>query len=223
MLPLPPETVRLLATSFVILGFLGIVLLRGRSFKSKIIYLLLLLCILVSAAAVWYAISGVHILSDLETYQAKRPIRITVSVLGTPYTGGTFVYQNGPYPAQKISGYAFYRLEGSNWIELNSECKECVFRDCVNGEIVERAKTPIGPCQQITEKPYVWNQTVYVSEQRDCAGKPFISFVQVPVGPGKYKAEICYGRAFNFDWDMPFCSPLQNVEPTCTESQFWIR
>ncbi len=223
MMPLPPETERLLATSFVILGFLGVVLLRGKSFKSKIIYLLLLLCVLISAAAVWYAISSVHILSDLETYQAGRPIRITVSVLGTPYVGGTFIYQNGPYSVQKSLGYSIYKLDGSNWVELNVECRDCVFRDCVNGEIVERAKTPPGLCQKVSDRPYLWNQTVYVSEPRECAGKPFTTYVQVPAGPGKYKAEICYGKAFNFDWDMPFCSPLQNVEPTCTESQFWIR
>ncbi|MFH1470241.1 MAG: hypothetical protein ABIF01_00675 [Candidatus Micrarchaeota archaeon] len=223
MMPLPPDAVNFLATISVILGFLGIVLLRGRSFKSKIIYVLLLECFLITTILVWYALSSVHILTELETYQAGRQVRVFVSIFGAPYTGGLFLYQSGPYSMEKKSGYSFYRLEGSNWVWLDTECRDCWFRDCVDGEIVGKGNLISGPCAQVTDKAYVWNQTAYVLESRECAGKPYNTYVQKPAGPGRYKVELCYGRAFNFDWDFPQCAPMQNVEPTCAESYFWIR
>ncbi|MFH0817407.1 MAG: hypothetical protein V1909_02115 [Candidatus Micrarchaeota archaeon] len=223
MMPFPSETVRLLATGFVILGFLGVILLRGNSFKSKVMYTLLLFCLLFASVGVWYAISSVHILTELETYRTGRPVTVTVTIFGTPYLGGTFIYQDGTYSVQKASGFSFYRLDGSNWVELDTECKECVFRDCVDGKIEERTRPPPGQCYPATGHPYIWNQTEYVVEQRECAGKPYTSHAQKPTGPGQYKAEFCFGRAFNFDWDMPMCTPFQNVAPTCMESQFWIR
>ncbi len=223
MMPFPPETVRYLATIFVILGFLGVVYLRRTSFKSKIIYLILLALLLVATVAVWYAMASTHILTELEIYAAGRPVKVLVDIFGVPYVGGTFIYESGPYAMQRSSGFSFYRLEGSNWAEINTECRDCVFRECVNGQIIEKIQPPGGPCVQLSSMPYIWNQTVFVSETRDCGGKPYSTYVQTQAGPGRYKIELCYGKAFNFDWEMPRCSPLQNVEPSCSEAYFWIR
>jgi hypothetical protein len=224
MMPFPPDAARLIILGFVILGFFGVAYMRGNSFKSKVMCLLLLFVILVCTASAWFAMSSVSMTTELHVYAQKQPVHFLLGPFGSPYQGGTFIYQSGPYPMEKASGFTFYKLNGSNWEELNTECDECVFIDCVNDTPIERYQlSQTGPCRQITDATYVWNQTVYATETVSCGGLNYVNHVQRPVGSGRYRVELCYGKAFNYDWDMPACTTFSNTPPTCVETEFFVR
>jgi hypothetical protein len=224
MMPFPPDAVRLSAVGFVLLGFFGVAYMRGNTFKSKVLYVLLLFLIFVCALGAWFAIASASLVPDMQTYPAGRPVRITMNVFGAPYSGGVFTYQLGPYPFEKKSGLIIYKLSGSDWQELDTDCSDCVFVDCVDGGTVERRQSEHdSKCSQLSAQNITWDQTVYSPVVKYCGGKPYTTHEQAPAGPGRYKAEFCYGKAFNFDWDAPYCTPFQNAEPVCAEANFLIR
>ena len=223
MMPLPTDSVRLVLVGFAVLGFLGVAYLRGHSSKSKLMYLVLLFILLCCGVFGWYATSGATILTEMGSYPGSKPVKVLVSVLGVPYVGGTFEYMDGPYPLEKRTGFNFYVFRDFGWELLKTECSDCIISECVNGQIVDRYAGSSAGCRELTSAPYIWNQTYYASAVKYCDGKRYSTYEEYPVGPGRYRAELCFVKAFDYDWDGPGCVPFQNVEPMCTSAEFSIR
>ncbi len=224
MLPLPPDALRAVILGFVIFGFFGLFYFRKNSFKSKIIYLVLLATLALFVVGSWLSMANVNILTELQTYAKGRPVVVLVKTFSRPYVGGTFQYLEGPYPIEKHSGFTFYSHNGTGWSKLNTECSDCMFRECENGVVKDVFYgSQESECRQLSDRPYVWDQTVYIQKEMECNGEKYTTYAKIPVERGRYRIELCYARAYDFQWDNEICIPYQNIEPQCIETFFTIK
>jgi hypothetical protein len=223
MLPLPPDAIIALCFGLLFSFLFVFIFMRSYPLKAKLLYVVFFEAILLCAMVALLWASNVSIDSGVGTFGKNETVKIGMSVFGFPYAGGAFIYTKGLYSMEKKSGFTFFKLENGYWNEILVECRDCVFKDCVEGRIIEKFY-PSAPsqCALVASGFLEWNKLAYFPVEKQCNGVPYPTYDLLPAGEGAYKAEFCYGKAFQFDWDEKTCKSFSGSEPTCAETEFWL-